>query len=222
MDDRRFDRFARLMAGSGSRRGLLGGLAAAVATLATTWRSAPATAQRSSLGPGDSCRQDGQCRDFVYGSPLVCGDNAFIYDGPLNCCTFLGYRCDSDQGCCGTAACINGYCSDNPNLRGPGDPCSDRSQCLGANIPLVCDYVAEYGDSRCCAYEDYACSWDGGCCGSLTCGNDGFCTSATPAHCSWWGCDCDFHIPNYCDLGLVCCALGWGFQCVDRDTCAAG
>jgi hypothetical protein len=106
VDDQRFDKLARVVAGLGSRRAVLRGLAG-VATLAA-WgrRGAPVSAQYGNLGPGDACYDDSQCSSsLTYGSPLVCADNGFDYDGPLNCCTGEGSYCFSDEGCCSWAYC---------------------------------------------------------------------------------------------------------------------
>jgi hypothetical protein len=228
MDEQRFDRLARAVAGSGSRRGVVRGLAGAVALLAIGRRVPGAAAQPGSLGPGDACRHDRQCANLET-SPLFCDDNGFDYDGPLNCCTYEAGVCYSDEGCCGPASCIDGSCTSQWTAVAPGDPCQDTSQCDPAATGLTCDYVGQTGDLRCCGYEGARCAGDDTCCGWLTCPpgdfSGAFCTSASPApdpvNCSSWGCDCDFHIPDYCDSGLVCCAIGPGFTCVDPQTCAS-
>ena len=287
MDDRQFDRLTRAVAGSASRRGLLRALAGgAGAALLAARRGSHAAAHHGSLGPGDPCYDSRQC--LGADAPLVCADNGFDYDGPLNCCTYVGSRCASDQGCCGAAACIDGFCGNIQDFPGPGEPCGDSSVCVGADAPLTCDFVAVTGDYRCCTYEgsrcgfdaaccgaaacvngycaniatdagfdvagpgdpcqnssqcvaadtalycDYVaatddyrccalegsrCGWDGGCCGWLRCGADGFCTAAPPSGCTGPGCDCDFHDPYACDPGLVCCAVQSGFICATWADC---
>ena len=87
MDGHQFDTLARTLARRRSRRGLLGGLAAGL--LAARNRSST-VAQGMFLGPGDACYDDAQCRGAD--APLVCADNGFAYDGPLNCCTYAGSR----------------------------------------------------------------------------------------------------------------------------------
>src|SRR5215207_5923460 len=112
MDDRRFDNWARAMAGLGSRRRVLGGLVGVggAALLGAFQRGASeVTAHHGSSGPGDPCRHDNQC--LGADAPLVCAWNGFGYDGGLNCCTYEGNRCGSDAACCGTASCIGGFCS---------------------------------------------------------------------------------------------------------------
>ena len=83
---------------------------------------------------------------------------------------------------------------DGPTYAGPGDPCWSGVQCVAADTALTCDYNAYTDDYRCCAYEGDRCGWDGGCCGSLSCNDNGFCvdpvavraarTGAVPASCT--------------------------------------
>jgi hypothetical protein len=112
MDDRRFDNWARTMAGPGSRRRVLGGLIGigSAAFLGAFRRGASdASAHHGRSGPGDPCRDDDQC--VGADAPLVCAWNGFDYDGDLNCCTYEGNRCGFDEACCGMASCIGGFCS---------------------------------------------------------------------------------------------------------------
>jgi hypothetical protein len=174
------------------------------------------------LGPGDPCFDSSQC--VAADAPLICADNGFTFDGPLNCCTYEGSRCGFDAACCGAAACVNGYCANidvdgGLNVAGPGDPCQNSSQCVAADTPLTCDYVGRTDDYRCCALEGSRCGWDGGCCGWLRCGDDGFCTGSPPSGCNGEGCECDFHDPNACAPGLVCCAVQSGFICATLADC---
>jgi hypothetical protein len=280
MDSQRFDRLALAVAG-GSRRGLLRGLAGMAALVLSARRAESAAAHHAKAGPGDPCRTDGDC--LAADAPLICDDNGFSYDGPLNCCTYEGSRCASDEGCCWDNACVNGFCSRvlvslgpgdrcNPGDRcvaadaavtcdyvaatgdyrccsiegsrcgwdgdccgsasclngfcaypavyaGPGEPCSDNSQCVAADTAVTCDYNAKTNDYRCCAYEGGRCGWDGGCCGWLRCTDAGFCTGQPPTGCAYEGCECDFHDPNACSDGLVCCAVQSGFICATRADC---
>ena len=65
---------------------------------------------------------------------------------------------------------------------GPGDPCRNDNQCLGADAPLVCAWNGfDYdGDLNCCTYEGNRCGFDEACCGWATC-IGGFCSSANVA-----------------------------------------
>jgi hypothetical protein len=166
VDGSQFDTVTRMFARRPSRRALVGGLVAGL--LAARDRSS-AVAQGVFLGPGEPCYDDAQCRGAD--APLVCADNGFAYDGPLNCCTDAGSRCGVDEACCGTASCLGGICA----YAGPGDPCQHSSQCVAADTAVSCDYVVQTDDYRCCAYEGSRCGWDGGCCGSLRC-STGVCT----------------------------------------------
>jgi hypothetical protein len=269
MDDRQFDNWARTVAGLGSRRRVLGGLAGvAGATLLGAFRrsASDVAAHHGSSGPGDPCRHDDQC--LGADAPLVCAWNGFGYDGDLNCCTYEGNRCGSDEACCGLASCVGGICSsagfasagsggvatadaqggtvsigdvnsggnagnaisvgntqggvrvDGGNVSnvtdisasadggmaiadasggsgnvagdgggsggnwfppdyaaGPGDPCQYTGQCTNSQSFLTCDYNAYTDDYRCCGYQGDRCDWDGGCCGWLSCNDNGYCTS---------------------------------------------
>jgi hypothetical protein len=174
MDDQRFDRLARALAGNARRRTLLRTLAgSAAALLATTGGGARlARAHHAALGAGDACYDSKQC--VAADTPLVCADNGFDYDGPLNCCTYVGSRCFNDEGCCGTAGCVGGFCADAPVYLSAGDPCQNSSQCVAADTSLYCDYVANTDDYRCCALQGSRCAHNRGCCGTLQCVN-GFC-----------------------------------------------
>jgi hypothetical protein len=110
MDDRQFDTWTRALASGTSRRTGIRLLAGAGATLLALARGqAGVSARRGSAGPGDPCRHDDQC--LGADAPLVCAWNGFGYDGGLNCCTYEGNRCGSNEACCGVASCIGGYCS---------------------------------------------------------------------------------------------------------------
>ena len=288
MDDARFDSLTRMLAAGHSRRQGLRVLAGAGAALLALARPASrgAAAHHAMLGPGDPCRDSSQC--VAADAPLICADNGFALDGPLNCCTYEGSRCGFDQGCCGDAACIDGFCGRIQDYAGPGERCRDSSVCIGADAPLTCDFIAVTGDYRCCTYEgsrcgfdaaccgaaacvngfcaniavdagvdiagpgdpcqysyqcvaadtavtcEYVgqtddfrccaqegsrCGWDGGCCGWLRCGDNGFCTGSPPSGCNGEGCECDFHDPNACAPGLVCCAVQSGFICATWADC---
>jgi len=60
---------------------------------------------------------------------------------------------------------------------GPGDPCQYTGQCTNSQSFLTCDYNAYTDDYRCCGYQGDRCSWDGGCCGWLSCNDYGYCVS---------------------------------------------
>ena len=129
-------------------------------------RAPRVAAQTGYLGPGEACYDDSQCGNTRY-SPMFCADNGFDYDGALNCCAYEGGYCYSDEGCCGIASCITGSCVSPPSNAGAGDPCQTTDECFAGG--LVCDYIGQTDDFRCCSYEGGGCGWDGDCCGSLNC-----------------------------------------------------
>ena len=236
MDEQRFDTLARSLAGVTSRRTGLRLLAAAGASLVGLVRGSSGASAQVYLTAGDPCYDSSQCR--AADAPLVCADNGFAYDGPLNCCTFEGSRCFADEGCCGSSVCVNGFCGASFSYSGPGDPCTDSSQCRAADAPLYCDYVSATGDYRCCTYEGSRCGWDGGCCGAATCLN-GFCSNV-PVFPSFSGPGDPCQNASQCvaaDTALTCdfvaatgdyrcCALdgdrcGWDGQCCGWLICSS-
>ena len=159
MDDRRFDGLTRAMARNAPRRTLLRALAggAGGALLAVARRGSPAAAHHGRLGPGDTCYHNRQC--VAADAPLVCADNGFAYDGPLNCCTYVGSRCGFDEACCGAASCIGGFCSDAPadacsQPAVQGCPCQTgtRFPCVDPNMVCVPDNPGLPGGSGSCWY----------------------------------------------------------------------
>jgi hypothetical protein len=171
VDDRRFDSITRALATGASRRAGLRALAGAA--LIALARGRGVAAQAGLLGPGQPCRDNNQC----FGdAPLVCADNGFAYDGPLNCCAQVGLGCTFDEHCCGPASCLDGLCSNALLPPGPGEPCTDSSQCLSADAPVTCGYVWSTGDTRCCTEVGSRCGADAACCGAARCAN-GLCAS---------------------------------------------
>jgi hypothetical protein len=197
MDAQRFDAFARLLAGRGSRRRLLRALVggAALLTAVRRWPSI-AVAHHGSAGPGDACRTDSQC--VAADAPMVCAWNGYGSAGAA-CCTYEGSNCADDSWCCDTNLCIGGICTDPNALAGdpgatdsglnqtgygfpPGQACISDSQCDNSYPELGITYCADtgylygaYGGTQhCCRYEGGSC---GGplsddhslCCGNLRC-----------------------------------------------------
>lgn len=181
MDEHRFDNLTRSLSRTVSRRGGMRLFAAAGASfLALARGKRDAAAQYGSLGPGEACYDDSQCSSsLMYGSPLVCADNGFDYDGPLNCCTGEGSLCFSDEGCCSWAYCdANGRCSFASRVSpspvfapSAGDPCSTTADCNRPVTGAICEFTNSTGDNRCCWYEGSFCSSGAQCCGSRICAN---------------------------------------------------
>ena len=166
MDEQRFDNLVRRIAGSGSRRAMLRGIAGAIA-VATLGKRAQTVAAQGTLGPGDPCYDDSQCSGLVMNySPLFCDSNGFDYDVPLQLLPCEGGFCFTDEGCCGTAACdINQRCSYTTSYLGPGELCDNSLECNESVTGLSCDYEGMTDDYRCCRYEGAFCSADIECCG---------------------------------------------------------
>jgi len=205
VDDQRFDNLARALAAGASRRQWVRTLAGGTVALVAFAREAGAVQGRQWLSAGDPCYDSSQCR--AADAPLICADNGFDYDGPLNCCTYEQGRCFADEGCCGSAICVNGFCAaagPSPSAR-----CQNSSQCLSGDSPRYCDYVAAVDDYRCCTTEGYWCASAEDCCGWLVC-DSGTCINEPapgPSYCTSEWCDC-YQGPyddDPCDPGLFCC-----------------
>jgi len=139
---------------------------------------------------------------------MFCADNGFDYDGALNCCAYEGGYCYSDEGCCGIATCITGSCVTPPSNAVAGDPCQTTDECFAAG--LICDYVGQTNDLRCCSYDGGPCAWDGQCCGWLTCGAGGYCGSGGPAP------DGGLPLGAQCSYAAQCSGVGYGVDCADN------
>jgi hypothetical protein len=173
MDHRGFDTLARAAANSGSRRGILRGVAGTLALLTLGRRVPGAAAQTGYLGPGEACYDDSQCGNTKY-SAMFCDSNGFDYDGPLNCCTYDNGYCYSDEGCCGSLTCVQGSCIDT-TMRGLPlqAQCQYDAQCLNAGSGVIC---ADNGGfvPACCQVGGYPCFEDLDCCMPNNC-NAGIC-----------------------------------------------
>lgn len=230
MDDQRFDRLARALARTSRRRTLFRALAGGgiAGLFAAARRGSPAaSAHHGSLSAGDACYDSSQC--LAADAPLVCADNGFDYDGPLNCCTYVGSRCFADEGCCGSASCLDGFCSLAlvVDYAGPGEQCQENWQCVAADTATYCDYVANTDDFRCCAYVGSRCGNNRSCCGTTSC-IDGFCADAPVFRSSGETCQNSSQClaadtSLYCDYvsntdDYRCCALD-GSRCASNRGC---
>jgi hypothetical protein len=127
-------------------------------------------------------------------------------------------------GCTGEGcACYQG--SSDANACDPGLVC-----CLN-QVPVLdgnggCVPVAQCSVS--CTGQGCDCTSDGDCDSGLMCcvqgdpGAPGTCQTmdACPSSlCTGEGCDCDFHDPNACQDGLMCCAVQNGFICGTAADC---
>ena len=155
MDDARFDRMTKWLAGRGSRRSLLG-VGAAVAT-AFVARTRFATAAPYSVPLGGVCYHDRQCfNDYVAPrggglnpdfQEVYCAPNGFEYDGDFNCCRFDGGYCEWSEECCGDLDCIGNFCTSPPPVMCSAylctcDPYYNRCEpglgCCPSEIGFVC------------------------------------------------------------------------------------
>jgi hypothetical protein len=165
VDDRAFDRLTRVVANGASRRGVLRGLAGVLA-LVTLGSRTPAIAAQGWLRLSDPCYDDSQCAQTQM-SQIVCADNGFDYDGPLNCCVYDYGICDQDEDCCGALVCIGKNCGASPLASQTGLPlgsqCYSADQCSGGGSAMNC---ADNGGfvPACCLVGGQPCSQPLDCC----------------------------------------------------------
>jgi hypothetical protein len=172
MDDRQFDRLARVLGHTRSRRSAIGVLLAAAAALFSGKR---AGAQQGWVPIGGACYNTGQCLQDGNFISVFCDDNGFAYDGQYNCCRYEGF-CQADEECCGASFCYQGQCTttvDDSYYRGPGEACFSDDQCRAASSALYCADNG-FGYTACCAAEGDRCVTHDGCCGYLGC-HGGYC-----------------------------------------------
>lgn len=151
MDSRCFDRLTRILAGDGSRRGILRGMAAAVfGTAAVAGAAREATAACIDIGSDRRCNRDNDC----------CGDDARCRNGVCKCKS--GFRSCRDNG---KRQCFDRR-NDDDHCGRCGRRCRDGDTCQNGRC--------RPGDGA-CADIGQPCN-DIPCCGGLRCvaGNDAF------------------------------------------------
>lgn len=239
MDDTRFDALSRAVGRNRSRRGVLRTLAATAAAVALGRTAAgPAAAQTGWLDLGDPCWYDVQCAEGG-----MC--QYIAQTGDDRCCTGEGGRCGGDHMCCGDLVCgagdMNGAFCQRPEAAcdsygcdcAPRDPwsCAAGLTCCAVQSGFVCVSDGECAPAPCngpgcdCVDAPGACADGLICCGSGLPGLDGTCQATADCYpeaaaCTGWGCDCDFHLAQPCDVGLMCCAVAGRFICAAGDACA--
>jgi hypothetical protein len=135
MDDQRFDRLARSLAGLRSRRTLVRGLLGGGLLLAAgSVRLPGAAARHGRSGPGEPCRRDEQC--VAADTALVCAWNGYGGDGDFNCCTYEGGRCFDDGGCCGYGVCAGGFCTSSGYGASAGSGGTATSDASGGSVRI--------------------------------------------------------------------------------------
>lgn len=182
MDGQRFDRLARAVANGASRRTVLGGLIAGVASLAIGGPRFRVGRAQQPIALGGSCSAFGanaecsQAGTPAGGVPVICSDNGHAADGQFNCCRNAGGVCSSDMHCCGAAVCSGGICGGTSAPTGGtplGGQCTSTSECSQAGGSVVCgdNAISTDGAMNCCRNEGGACVSGSNCCGGLACIN---------------------------------------------------
>jgi len=181
MDSRQFDRIARMLATTRSRRGVLGALAAAVTGVAV----GPLDA--SAHHPRHRCvRQNASCAR----QHDVCCEGLVCSAGRRRCVGNVGASCRTALGCNDGLVCRNGACSEKQVCRAYRESCIGATCCAG----LACDAEsracygrAGYGDDCledadcgprlecddrydvCCRATGEPCEYQEDCCSDATC-----------------------------------------------------
>jgi hypothetical protein len=93
------------------------------------------------LSPGQACNSVNQCSQA--GGAILCADNGYADDGPLNCCRTTGGACSDtvrSADCCFGYYCRNGTCTDlSATGQLPlGSACETSSQCDQSGGPATC------------------------------------------------------------------------------------
>ena len=137
MDDRRFDNVVRSFARRRTRRGLAAGLlGGGAALLASRLRLPGAAAGHRHVPQGEWCIDAEQCDPW-----LDCAWNGYGSAGAA-CCAFVDGGCADDFGCCGTATCFGGVCTDPTSAPTHGEPCQPGGNpCVYASGGVTCDLV---------------------------------------------------------------------------------
>ncbi len=167
MDSNRFDALSRVLASS-SRRGLLGLAGAAVAFVSGMRHAAQAAQSEGTLALGAECSSSEQCHPESCPAitPVMCADNGFASDGPLNCCSEELKPCYSDADCCEDLRCAWGEIC-NQCRRAPiwtrfvGQLCSTDADCIpllsgSAKSRCVSSICTCVGTSAACAMHQPA------------------------------------------------------------------
>jgi hypothetical protein len=139
VDGKTFDVIVRGFARRRNRRSML----AALAVVAPFVRRASTGYAQASHNLGAPCVSSSECvRNHIclgFGD-VVCADNGYDDDGPLNCCGGAGTLCDAHTHCCGGLMCLGansspecgtGTCQDPGSVGavGIGGSCSASHQC---------------------------------------------------------------------------------------------
>jgi len=197
VDDRRFDSWTRSLAEDWSRRRVLRGLVGIVATWFMATRNLPsAAAHHGTATYGDPCRKDSDCG--AADAQLVCADNGFAYDGPLNCCGYGGNPCNGDESCCGQLVCYQSTCLDPSQASPPPvvPPCTGENCPCTPNTANPCDQGLV-----CCGGSDPT---QGTCIPLYSCTGYGLPGETCPAYCLPGPTQCGSCVSGYCTIDGVC------------------
>ena len=197
MDARRFDAFARSLAGRLSRRAALrGGSAGLMAGVVSTLGGRTAASPRNQEVCTDPDRPGVGC-DCTTGTDNPCGDDTLL------CCATDPNAAPGAPGTC-TPSSVG--C--NPT----GQPCTSHGCRCNGGVQNACD-----DPLICCPDNPGVAGGPGKCVRQEHC---------NPADCTGEGCACHSGVENACDDGLFCCAddssvAGGPGRCEQESVCLA-
>lgn len=219
MERSRFDALARAVATPQTRRGIVGGITALIAGLASHRLANAACPPEQVSAPGNRC----VCRTTgrpPIGGTCPCPSGQTRCDGV--CRTTASYLADDancggcDQPCTNGTTCEDGGCVEP--CRELQSLCSDISQCCaGPNV--ICGPLG-YVNPACCKELGSSCTTGGECCGfaaagggsrqfiscaSGVCGGVGGNCNGVDGHCASGVC-CGY--PEINIFGGICCDVG--------------
>ncbi|MGI9254075.1 MAG: Dickkopf N-terminal cysteine-rich domain-containing protein, partial [Thermomicrobiales bacterium] len=215
MDQRSFDRLARLLGRATSRRsGIKAALGAALglgaidasARGATDRHSRPATEGPATEGPcGSGSRKDNVCKKNSQCCTGICelATGKKNKDKKGRCrCLANGKTCGQDKNCCSSSVCFKGVCGD---CRRKNQTCDESTDCCG-------DAICFSGSCQACRTSAQTCSADADCCSGNRC-IDGTCApcAATGKTCS---ADADCCSGAICLNGTCASCLPAGEACL--------
>jgi hypothetical protein len=175
VDGRVFDAW---VAGLGARSRRRPVLLAAVG-LVLAW---PRIARGQGLArPGEPCTSSEQCEQWSgcgVPAPVICADNGYAWDGPLNCCVGQDQFCGSHAECCGGLVCLGSHSIDGCGagrclpretfaVVATVTACTESAQCSQEDGYAVCS-----DEGLCCMFAGSRCFVGAQCCGGLACVKD--------------------------------------------------
>lgn len=110
IDSLSFDQLTRRFVRTSTRRRILSALFATVALGSFRQLALAEVSPDVGIPLGGTCADTSECSQFQgcsASAPILCAENGFAEDGPLNCCLSAGGLCGDDRHCCGGLLCLD-------------------------------------------------------------------------------------------------------------------